>query len=88
MPVAPLWAFASCKVIFAITIGLRLLGRHRGIGVGVDDILAVLAFFFSGFTIYFNVAVSISGVGYDVDPNSELIPKLLNNLEFCLKITF
>ncbi|KAK3349818.1 hypothetical protein B0T25DRAFT_570426 [Lasiosphaeria hispida] len=33
-----------------------LLGRHRGIGVGVDDILAVLAFFFSGFTIYFNVA--------------------------------
>ncbi|KAK0708014.1 hypothetical protein B0H67DRAFT_326060 [Lasiosphaeris hirsuta] len=75
-------------VIFVVTMGFRLLGRHRGIGIGLDDALAVLARFFSGFTIYFNVAVSISGVGYDLDPNSELFPKLLNNLEFCLKITF
>ena len=30
-------------VLFAITVGFRLLGRFRGIGLGLDDILSVVA---------------------------------------------
>jgi len=31
-------------VLFGVVVGLRLLGRKKGVGIGVDDILAVVAF--------------------------------------------
>ena len=36
-------AIAVLWVMFAITVGFRLLGRIRGIGLGLDDILSVTA---------------------------------------------
>ncbi|KAK4458579.1 hypothetical protein QBC42DRAFT_340937 [Cladorrhinum samala] len=75
-------------VINGVVVIFRLLGRVRGIGIGVDDVLAVAAFLLSGASIGFNASVFVSGVGYDLNPESELFPKLTNNLEFVLKITF
>lgn len=77
-----LWA------LFGFVVFFRLLGRWRGIGLGVDDVLAVVAFILSGSTIGFNAAVFVSGVGHNFDPQSDIFPKLQNNLEFMLKITF
>lgn len=36
-------AIAVLWVIFAITVGFRFLGRLRGIGLGLDDILSAVA---------------------------------------------
>ncbi|KAK4189410.1 hypothetical protein QBC35DRAFT_514007 [Podospora australis] len=74
--------------LFGFVVFFRLLGRWRGIGFGLDDILAVVAFILSASTIGFNAAVFSSGVGYNLDPDSEIFPTLMNNLEFMLKITF
>ncbi|KAK3989319.1 hypothetical protein QBC44DRAFT_291130 [Cladorrhinum sp. PSN332] len=77
-----LWAINGVVVFF------RLLGRFRGIGIGLDDVLAVVAFAFAGASIGFNASVYVSGVGHDFDPNSPYFPALLNNLSFMLKMTF
>ena len=37
-------AIAVLWVLFGIVVGFRLLGRIRGIGIGLDDILALSAF--------------------------------------------
>jgi len=36
-------AIAILWVMFAITVGFRFLGRLRGIGLGLDDILSAVA---------------------------------------------
>lgn len=36
-------AIAVLWVMFAITVGFRFLGRMRGIGLGLDDILSAVA---------------------------------------------
>ncbi|KAK1523006.1 hypothetical protein CABS01_16471 [Colletotrichum abscissum] len=80
-----LWA------VFAAVVFARLWGRYRGIGVGGDDILALAACksqLLSGSTIGMNAAVFTSGVGYNFDPDSDVYPKLLNNMQFILKTTF
>ncbi|KAF4459441.1 integral membrane [Fusarium albosuccineum] len=99
-------AISFLWVIFAIVVFLRLLGRIRGIGLGVDDILAAVALVchydsltrmdiiltltqvLSGSTIGMNAAVFVSGVGYNFDPESPVYPKLLNNMEYILMVTF
>ncbi|KAF9878086.1 hypothetical protein CkaCkLH20_04662 [Colletotrichum karsti] len=77
-----LWSVTAAVVV------ARLWGRFRGIGIGGDDILAAIACLLSGSTIGLNVAVFTTGVGYDFDPNSEVYPKLVNNLQHILKVTF
>ncbi|TEA15262.1 Satratoxin biosynthesis SC1 cluster protein 4 [Colletotrichum sidae] len=75
-------------VIFATVVFARLWGRFRGIGIGGDDVLAVIACLLSGSTIGLNAAVFTSGVGYNFDPNSDVYPKLVNNMQYILKVTF
>ncbi|KAK4159810.1 hypothetical protein QBC43DRAFT_271562 [Cladorrhinum sp. PSN259] len=77
-----LWCINGFVVFF------RLVGRVRGIGIGADDILAVVAFLISGATIGFNAAEYVSGVGRNFDPNSPYFADLANNLPFILKMTF
>ncbi|KAK4228583.1 hypothetical protein QBC38DRAFT_151112 [Podospora fimiseda] len=77
-----LWAINGFVVFF------RLLGRFRGVGIDVDDVLALVAFLISGATIGFNASVFVSGVGYDYDPTAPYFADLNNNLSFMLKITF
>jgi len=39
-------------VLFGAVVGFRLLGRKRGVGIGVDDVLAVVAFVCCSHLIY------------------------------------
>lgn len=36
-------AISVLWVLFAVTVGFRIVGRQRGMGIGADDILSVLA---------------------------------------------
>ncbi|GKT54356.1 hypothetical protein ColTof4_06500 [Colletotrichum tofieldiae] len=63
-------------VLFASVVAARVWGRFRGIGIGGDDVLALVACLLSGSTIGMSAAVFTSGVGYNFDPNSEVYPKL------------
>lgn len=36
-------AISVLWVLFAVTVGFRLLGRVRGMGLGADDLLSVIA---------------------------------------------
>ncbi|CAM1503629.1 Fc.00g012200.m01.CDS01 [Cosmosporella sp. VM-42] len=81
-------AISFLWLLFATVVFFRLLGRFRGIGIGVDDILALVALILSGSTIGMNAAVFVSGVGYNFDPESPVYPKLANNMEYILKVTF
>lgn len=36
-------AISVLWVLFAVTVGFRLVGRIRGMGLGLDDILSVVA---------------------------------------------
>ncbi|KAM5349722.1 hypothetical protein ACJ41O_006227 [Fusarium nematophilum] len=81
-------AISFLWILFATVVFFRLLGRFRGIGIGVDDILAFVALILSGSTIGMNAAVFVSGVGYNFDPESPVYPKLVNNLPYILKVTF
>ncbi|KAF4831246.1 Satratoxin biosynthesis SC1 cluster protein 4 [Colletotrichum tropicale] len=81
-------AIGCLCVVFVSVVFARLWGRFRGIGIGGDDILAVIACLLSCSTIGLNVAVFTSGVGYDFDPESDVYPKLVNNLQYILKVTF
>ncbi|KAK4651941.1 hypothetical protein QC762_606935 [Podospora pseudocomata] len=81
-------AISFLWVVFGFVVAGRVVARHRGIGLGLDDVLAVAAFCLTGTTIGFNAAVFSSGVGHDMVPDSPLFPTLMNNLEFMMKITF
>ncbi|KAK4176959.1 hypothetical protein QBC36DRAFT_141369 [Triangularia setosa] len=81
-------AISFLWVMFGLVVAGRIFARYRGIGIGPDDILAVVAFFLTGSTIGFNAAVFVAGVGHDMVQGSEVYPTLLNNLEFMMKITF
>ncbi|KAF6843351.1 integral membrane protein [Colletotrichum musicola] len=81
-------AISFLWVLFAAVVFARLWGRYRGIGISGDDILALVACLLSGSTIGLNTAVFTTGVGYNFDPNSEVYPKLVNNLQYILKVTF
>ncbi|PSN62049.1 hypothetical protein BS50DRAFT_532882 [Corynespora cassiicola Philippines] len=81
-------AISVLWVLFAITVGFRVIGRFRGIGLGTDDILSISALVLSTSTIGLNAAVFTTGVGYDFDPTSDLFPKLSYNLPFIMQITF
>ncbi|KAL0931545.1 uncharacterized protein CTRU02_214280 [Colletotrichum truncatum] len=81
-------AISFLWVIFATVVFARLWGRFRGVGIGGDDILAVVACLLSCSTIGLSVAVFTTGVGYDFDPSSEVYPELVNNLQYILKVTF
>ncbi|KAF1347433.1 hypothetical protein EJ07DRAFT_169694 [Lizonia empirigonia] len=80
--ISMLWA------VFATTVSFRLAGRIRGIGLGLDDILSVVALFLSASTIGLNAVVFTIGVGWDFDSNSPVYPKLVNNLPVIMQITF
>ncbi|KAF2853870.1 hypothetical protein T440DRAFT_487162 [Plenodomus tracheiphilus IPT5] len=75
-------------VLFVSVICLRVRGRMRGPGLGLDDILSMVAFLLATSTIGLNVAVFTTGVGYDLDPASPVFPILMNNLPFIMQITF
>ncbi|KAH9869678.1 hypothetical protein IAQ61_006890 [Plenodomus lingam] len=75
-------------VLFAGVLVLRVRGRMRGPGLGLDDALSIVALVLTTSTIGLNVAVFTSGVGYDFDPNSPVFPILVNNISFIMKITF
>jgi hypothetical protein len=47
-------AGACLWVLFAITVGFRLLGRVRGIGLGADDVLSTIALVSKGRTCSFS----------------------------------
>lgn len=36
-------AISVLWVLFAVTVGFRLAGRLRGMGIGADDVLSVVA---------------------------------------------
>ncbi|KAK4196581.1 hypothetical protein QBC40DRAFT_287048 [Triangularia verruculosa] len=81
-------AISILWVVFGFILAGRMFARHRGIGIGLDDILAVVAFCLTGCTIGFNAAVFDAGIGHDMIPESPLYLTLLHNLEFMMKITF
>jgi len=74
--------------LFVVVLALRLRGRWRGPGLGLDDVLSAIAFVLTTSTIGLNVAVFTAGVGYDFDSKSEVFPKLVNNLAFIMQLTF
>ncbi|KAI0482608.1 hypothetical protein GGR56DRAFT_197644 [Xylariaceae sp. FL0804] len=80
--ISVLWA------VGAIVVFLRVLGRWRGVGIGVDDVLAVVALAFSGTTVGLNASVFTSGVGYNFDPSIPQYPKLLINIVYIMQVTF
>ncbi|KAL1959778.1 hypothetical protein VTO42DRAFT_1364 [Malbranchea cinnamomea] len=75
-------------VLVGTVVFLRLLGRYRGVGIGADDILSVIAFALATSTIGLNAAVFVSGVGYNLDSDIPEYPKLLGNIEYIMQITF
>ncbi|KAL6707624.1 hypothetical protein ACN47E_003974 [Coniothyrium glycines] len=77
-----LWLF------FVATVGFRLVGRHRGPGIGLDDCLSTAALVLTTSTIGLNAAVFTTGVGYDLVPTFPDYPKLVHNLPFIMQITF
>ncbi|KAF2712347.1 hypothetical protein K504DRAFT_531460 [Pleomassaria siparia CBS 279.74] len=81
-------AMSILWLIVAIVVGLRIHARYQGPGIGLDDILSVVAAVLSGSTIGLNAAVFTSGVGWNFDPASEVYPDLVNNIPFIMKITF
>ncbi|KAF2133897.1 hypothetical protein P153DRAFT_419727 [Dothidotthia symphoricarpi CBS 119687] len=81
-------AISALWVVFAVVVILRVLGRFRGVGMGADDVLSMVALVLSGSTIGLNVAVFSNGVGYNFDPASDMFSKLTNNLPFIMQITF
>ncbi|EHA50584.1 hypothetical protein MCOR27_010324 [Pyricularia oryzae] len=75
-------------IMYAIIVGLRVIGRLRWGILGLDDILSVAACILTMTTIGMSTAVYTAGVGYDLDPKSPYFPTLYNNLEYILKNTF
>ncbi|QDS70014.1 hypothetical protein FKW77_003597 [Venturia effusa] len=80
--ISVLWA------VFAVIVGFRLAGRIRGMGLGSDDILSVVALVLSGSTIGLNAVVFTIGVGVDFDDTAPVYPKLVHNLPVIMQITF
>ncbi|KAJ8113909.1 hypothetical protein OPT61_g4080 [Boeremia exigua] len=89
--------------MFAITVGLRFVGRLRGIGLGLDDILSAIALTIAASNRYEHTCVynwyvqeslavvlrlTEKGVGWDFDPESAVFPKLANNLPVIMLTTF
>ncbi|KAF1922967.1 uncharacterized protein M421DRAFT_335586 [Didymella exigua CBS 183.55] len=83
-----LTAVAALWVLFAITVVFRFVGRVRGIGLGLDDILSAVALILSSSTIGMNAVVFTIGVGWDFDPSSAVYLRLVNNLPVIMQITF
>ncbi|OSS51115.1 hypothetical protein B5807_04610 [Epicoccum nigrum] len=81
-------AIAVLWVLFAITVAFRFAGRMRGIGLGLDDVLSAVALVMSASTIGMNAVVFTIGVGWDLDPESPVFLKLMNNLPVIMQITF
>ncbi|KAJ4403693.1 hypothetical protein N0V91_006393 [Didymella pomorum] len=81
-------AIAVLWVLFAVTVVFRFIGRIRGIGLGLDDILSAVALILSSSTIGMNAVVFTIGVGWDFDPESAVYLKLVHNLPVIMQITF
>ncbi|UPX15585.1 uncharacterized protein EKO05_0006029 [Ascochyta rabiei] len=81
-------AISVLWTLFTTTVFFRLWGRIQGMGLGLDDILSVVALLMSGSTIGMNAVVFTIGVGWDFDPESPVFPKLAHNLPVIMQITF
>ncbi|TID19325.1 integral membrane protein [Venturia nashicola] len=81
-------AISTLWVVFAVTVTFRLLGRLRGMGLGADDALSVMALLLTAAAIGLNVVVYTIGVGYDFNATDPLYPKLVHNLPVIMQVTF
>ncbi|ETS81523.1 hypothetical protein PFICI_06525 [Pestalotiopsis fici W106-1] len=72
----------------AIFVVLRIYGRVTGPGLGIDDLLAVIALVVTICVIGIQVAFSISGNGYDYLPSTPEFADLTADLEYIMKGLF
>ncbi|KAF2642279.1 hypothetical protein P280DRAFT_540077 [Massarina eburnea CBS 473.64] len=70
-------------LLFVVVVGLRIYARYRGPGLGLDDLLSAVAAVNTDFGLVFT-----SGVGWDLDPTSDVYPDLVNNMSFIMQATF
>ncbi|KAF2996147.1 hypothetical protein E8E14_000009 [Neopestalotiopsis sp. 37M] len=72
----------------AIFVFLRIYGRITGPGLGIDDVLAVVALMVTICVIGMQVAFSLSGNGYDYLPTTPEFADLTADLEYIMKGLF
>ncbi|KAK8122489.1 hypothetical protein PG984_011159 [Apiospora sp. TS-2023a] len=68
-------------------VGLRVLGRIQGVGIGWDDCLIMLAVVMATAQIVIQGIYSTLGEGYHMDPSTPEHPVLMSNLPLILRVT-